>query len=739
MSHAPQALDIRVSHADVALRNTKELIERHKPNQSKKESSTRIRKILSGIQQVVGVLEVVASLDPRAQAAVTVFKGLIKLENDRRDNDERFLAVHVSMTLMMFALRRLPSVQEQNSDELVPELDAIAADMEEFGTLTDSYWNKCNKFVRFIRSTDFKEKLEHYDDTFSKHGERLTRILVAEMAPAVAEIQINVREVLDRLTNAQNQREEEAQNLLREGGGLAGVLENQDLLKAIAAKLGEQVTPAISHVLKQTLDSLIEENGTQFASKLENVKKELDEAIQRSTQVIIGRLNEGAYQIIQDVDIREIWREDKWKLSVKWRTFVDGVCNHFHTKFKKMAAESGGFQAPEEWTLQVMSNVAYHSPIGEAIDEDASGFISVHEINHFIERKGDLSTPVWLAYWAAGHQYLNLQYTTAVDSLLSDVRAACEHARSDLDEMEAPAFEGYLATIQLLQYIVDWVDVVIDGDSEFDIMADLDEAAQSELDVVVTEFSEKNERSVEKALEALNFELLDRASIGMVTNDTGVRIEQVILLLLYTILPQNLKMISEPEDQSTEPDDAGDWRFSSKWQQMDASLTTLMFDFHLRMRSLIRGWRSQKLDVKLQMHSYSGGLYAGWYEEYIRPGSKIVELVERAGNGPNGDSDDVPQTGDTVDEKIHNLVVRINEIDDKLESRLSQIEDMLRQVLHTSAQGADIEPPQMQVPAGYYSSEAHEGDVYAGAYGDESDTMRLGQMQASAEYSGGED
>jgi Zn-dependent M28 family amino/carboxypeptidase len=35
--------------------------------------------------------------------------------------------------------------------------------------------------------------------------------------------------------------------------------------------------------------------------------------------------------------------------------------------------------------------------VGEAIDEDASGFISVHEINHFLKKNQGLSTPVWFA------------------------------------------------------------------------------------------------------------------------------------------------------------------------------------------------------------------------------------------------------------------------------------------------------------------------------------------------------
>jgi hypothetical protein len=50
-----------------------------------------------------------------------------------------------------------------------------------------------------------------------------------------------------------------------------------------------------------------------------------------------------------------------------------------------------------------------------------------------------------------------------------------------------------------------------------------------------------------------------------------------------------------------------------EWYDMDASLTTLVYAFHNRMRALVRGWRSQKIDVGLQIDTFAGGVYEGWY------------------------------------------------------------------------------------------------------------------------------
>ena len=39
-----------------------------------------------------------------------------------------------------------------------------------------------------------------------------------------------------------------------------------------------------------------------------------------------------------------------------------------------------------------------HLALGEAIDEDASGYVSLHEVNQFIQQKPEgMSTAVWFA------------------------------------------------------------------------------------------------------------------------------------------------------------------------------------------------------------------------------------------------------------------------------------------------------------------------------------------------------
>ncbi|KAJ6610271.1 hypothetical protein B0H10DRAFT_1953978 [Mycena sp. CBHHK59/15] len=62
------------------------------------------------------------------------------------------------------------------------------------------------------------------------------------------------------------------------------------------------------------------------------------------------------------------------------------------------------------WTLFVLSKVTYHPAIADAIDEDGSGFISIHEINSFIQgRPKKWSVDQWLTFDRPRSKALRLQ------------------------------------------------------------------------------------------------------------------------------------------------------------------------------------------------------------------------------------------------------------------------------------------------------------------------------------------
>jgi hypothetical protein len=75
---------------------------------------------------------------------------------------------------------------------------------------------------------------------------------------------------------------------------------------------------------------------------------------------------------------------------VKTRYFVMGLRDYYHEKWNSDAKPAAGATAPvdrsDEWALAYL-NVVRLQPISEAFDDDASGFITVAEVNAFTDSR----------------------------------------------------------------------------------------------------------------------------------------------------------------------------------------------------------------------------------------------------------------------------------------------------------------------------------------------------------------
>jgi hypothetical protein len=117
-----------------------------------------------------------------------------------------------------------------------------------------------------------------------------------------------------------------------------------------------------------------------------------------------------------------------WRGSVKARHFVMGLRDYFQEKWGSDSHPADGVTAriadnhrDDKWALAYL-NVVRLQPISEAFDDDASGFVTVAEVNtfttsrplgwryvHLVSRVLTLilptiSLPHWIAYWAIGDE-----------------------------------------------------------------------------------------------------------------------------------------------------------------------------------------------------------------------------------------------------------------------------------------------------------------------------------------------
>ena len=124
-----------------------------------------------------------------------------------------------------------------------------------------------------------------------------------------------------------------------------------------------------------------------------------------------------------------------WKGSVKARTFVLNLHDYYADQRNRVGRTGSPLQTPpsarsshvsspkkkvdDGWALEYI-NAAYVQSILEAVDDDGTGFISVKEVNTFVEeRPAGWTLPEWFAFWAVGTLFgESVQLLLAVTTLL---------------------------------------------------------------------------------------------------------------------------------------------------------------------------------------------------------------------------------------------------------------------------------------------------------------------------------
>ncbi|KAJ7699856.1 hypothetical protein B0H16DRAFT_1749168 [Mycena metata] len=649
-------MNAKIDHADVAMQNAGKLIQQVANSASKKQNKANVRKILTALQQTMGVLGGAAEADPRAKAAVTVFMSVLQLELDRRDNEDEIVAVCYSMTSMVYVLRHLNSNVDRAGellDQLEEQITNMSITIKEFGAFTDVYYTKCkSRLVRFARAGEFKAKIREFVNQFQEYQSNIEFVLIVQMAGNQARMAEDLREVtkgistlIDHVGVPSTDSEKKAWDYIKKHG--IQVLETEEGQTAVAKILQESITSNTIQALNSALDDLLDRNSTLFEVKLRGATMELAEAIDRSTNKILNRMESGPHDLIDDPDVKEIWKGNGWKYSVKCRTFIDAVSNHYTGKF---AAPHDGDTPDDTWTLKILGKVINYPSLGEAMDEDASGFISVHEANHFLKKNKEDSTPTWFAFWAVGPLYLNDIYTEEISAIMDDLEDLCNKLKSGItDDGLDLAIDGYLDTIKIMKFITEWGEYTegVSGVEDMDL-------EREDLVRVADRLSAKQRGIIEEELERIDYRLTAASMLPPVTQQTGFRIEQHILLLLSVILRKHYEIISGGMQNMSKA------AFASEWEAMDFTLTILVFEFHDRFTALCRSWRSQKQD-------------------YIKPKNLIAKLIEDDEDEEDEDTD--ATTPASVENKVDQLTQRVSALD----TRLNTIESMLKRILDLSS------------------------------------------------------
>ncbi|PIL33864.1 hypothetical protein GSI_03570 [Ganoderma sinense ZZ0214-1] len=354
-----------------------------------------------------------------------------------------------------------------------------AEDIKTCANAGDTYAKK-KLLVKVIKGSIWDCTLKGFIDLFANRRKAFTFALALHVGAGVddanrklKEIDSKIDMVLDFFSKAVSPERQELAALVQKKGGAAAVMGDNDALeellkfKPAAAAIGQaqargrsgrEGAERSSHpeggdelaVVKQELfdtgspELAIRKNLELFERKFKMQQRELAEEMRRMVHHegdrVIEAVTSGPHDRIID---------PRWPGHVKAHHFVLALRDYYRQQVdrKRKPANSGAAASriadQDEWALQWI-NINRLQAIAEAFDDDASGFITIAEVNSFTaSRPKEWSLPHWIAYWAIGWQMTATKYRDKIAMLCAKMFAI----RSQIHPANQHAVDRYLRTV----------------------------------------------------------------------------------------------------------------------------------------------------------------------------------------------------------------------------------------------------------------------------------------------------
>jgi ElaB/YqjD/DUF883 family membrane-anchored ribosome-binding protein len=201
--------------------------------------------------------------------------------------------------------------------------------------------------VRFLRAHEFRDRLQGYNSSFLGCRNRIQEMLLAQGSRVEARIEGGVHQVAE----SQDELKEDIQKLSRsvdailERLGVATTEDEKDVQACIQDSKGAQtkdevfdkvvallstrltttvVTETTRRMASRDLEQLLRETQYSFDRKLDAAQDSLD-TIKSMSAAILRQLNGGVFTLIDDPEIKRVWKMSKWGLTVKSRRFGESM------------------------------------------------------------------------------------------------------------------------------------------------------------------------------------------------------------------------------------------------------------------------------------------------------------------------------------------------------------------------------------------------------------------------------
>ncbi|KAH9919769.1 uncharacterized protein BXZ73DRAFT_104877 [Epithele typhae] len=447
------------------------------------EESELAEKIKRGIERftdnipwLMKALDEVAKIHPAVTVAVLAFEAVYYLESTRRANDRRVMTLYVMMKDMMMVLVQLKDIEstrhrgldgEALEDRLERLSNKTAENIKACANVCDTFLKK-RPIVRVFKGPLWADRLGEFVEIFAQRKGDFEFALAMHTATGVTEIKrqnyeigAKLETVVALLTTFASCDELKIQQAIHNAGGFKNARKDDAVLKSLLAldaslrsdgKDDEKSRPPLRHS-QATQGAGQRENGDKTKSgqkkglSMDTLEEELleslDESLERNLQTFMGKfdlqvatLRDALERYIRVENDRVIdavteamalgphmrVRDLNWRGSVKARTFVLILQEHYR-ELSENAIPLADANSTDSWALKYLT-VSWLRPIMEAFDEDASGHVTITEVNRVMELRPPVlkwSFPHWMAYWAVGCRLATIEYIQKIKTLFVEI------------------------------------------------------------------------------------------------------------------------------------------------------------------------------------------------------------------------------------------------------------------------------------------------------------------------------
>ncbi|KAK0462478.1 uncharacterized protein EV420DRAFT_1265318 [Desarmillaria tabescens] len=429
-------------------------------------------------------------------------------------------------------------------------------------------------------------------------------------------------------------RERDVQTFIKEKGGVKACIDNEQLLHELIDKSGEGIAGVLGHQsgtgqtwtgvkdkvqkemrkeLAEDVEQALERNIAHFEKKLEIQNRQLTsifkDSLKDTESHILTAMASGAHDRIINEDLKELWKDMAWRGSVKAKHLILALHDYLIDKLGALSASpmmspgASELGSPiisptsavtndffslkcknDRWALAYF-NVAHVQPILEAVDDDATGFITTKEINTFTKSMPPGWTlPQWIAYWAEGwHVSLN-QYKKKIRMILSTMYSTFPHV--------LPANRE--AVVLYLQH-----DAIYQVDKLLQSTRDLPPNASesSELRRLTEAYTQSEEARLMRNLEDVLYDIDAKSTVALITGPG--RIERYIYPMLYLLLRHQLRVVRLSTRLVLDP---------YEMSNMSSSLWNLFSVVDQRMHNLASIFKQSNVDVIEKLENFAFGM-----------------------------------------------------------------------------------------------------------------------------------